>query len=60
MVLILKERATPEQVAEMLQVFGTYIKLAVDVERKVVAGGGELHHDCEQALLDAVQYNIAH
>ena len=52
MVLILKERATPEQIAEMLQVFGTYIKLAVDVEREVVAGGGELHHDCEQALLD--------
>jgi len=52
MVLILRERATPEQVAEMLQVFGTYIKLAVDVEREVVAGGGELHYDCEQALLD--------
>jgi hypothetical protein len=52
MVLILTARATPEQVAEMLQVFGTYIKLAVDVERQVVAGGGELHYDCEQALLD--------
>jgi hypothetical protein len=52
MVLILKEQATPEQVAEMLQVFGTYIKLAVDVKRQVVAGGGELHYDCEQALLD--------
>jgi len=52
MVLILTAQATPEQVAEMLQVFGTYIKLAVDVEREVVAGGGELHYDCEQALLD--------
>ena len=52
MILILKERATPDQVAEMLSVFGTYIKLAVDVERQVVAGGGELHSDCEQALLD--------
>jgi hypothetical protein len=52
MVLILKEQATPEQIAEMLQVFGTYIKLAVDVERQVAAGGGELHYDCEQALLD--------
>ena len=52
MVLILKKRATPEQVAEMLQAFETYVKLAVDVERELVAGGGDLHHDCEQALLD--------
>jgi hypothetical protein len=52
MILILKERATPDQVAEMLQALGTYIKLAVDVEREVVAGGGDLHYDCEQALLD--------
>ena len=37
MVLILKGRATPEQVAEMLQVFETYIKLAVDVEREIVS-----------------------
>jgi hypothetical protein len=50
-ILVLRERATPEQVAVMLQVYGTFIKLAVDVEREVVAGGGELHPDCEQALL---------
>jgi len=40
MILILTARATPELVAEMLQVFGTYIKLAVDVERQVVVGVG--------------------
>jgi len=51
-ILVLRERATPEQVAVMLQVYGTFIKLAVDVERAVMAGGGELHSDCEQALLD--------
>ena len=52
MIVILRDRATPDQVAEMLQAFGTYIKLAVDVEREIVAGGGDLHYDCEQALLD--------
>jgi Protein of unknown function (DUF5674) len=52
MIAILTERATPDQVAEMLKPFGTYIKLAVDVERAVVAGGGDLHYDCEQALLE--------
>lgn len=49
---ILRERATPKQVAEMLAELKTYIKLAVDVERGVAAGGGEWHADCEQVLLD--------
>lgn len=50
---LLRERATPEQIAEMLEELETYIKLAVDVERGIVAGGGEWHADCEQVLLDA-------
>lgn len=36
----------------MLEPLGTYIKLAVDVERGVLAGGGEYHADCEEALLE--------
>ncbi len=48
---LLRSRATPEQVAEMLQELATYIKLAVDVERQTVAGGGEWHADCEQLLI---------
>jgi hypothetical protein len=49
---VLRERATPEQVAEMLEELKTYIKLAVDVQRGIVAGGGEWHSDCEQILLN--------
>lgn len=52
MIMILREPATPEQIAAMLDTLGSYIKLAVDVERELVAGGGELHVDCEQALLE--------
>ncbi len=52
MLLILRNRAPSEQIEQMLEVFGSYIKLAVDVEREVVAGGGEMHADCEQALLN--------
>ena len=48
---ILRERATAEQVSEMLQALQTYIKLAVDIERHVVAGGGTMHADSETALL---------
>ena len=52
MIHVIKERVTPQQTNEMLEMLQTYIKLAVDVRRKVVAGGGALHADCEAALLD--------
>ena len=51
-ILIVREPATTDQIDEMMQTLGSYIKLAVDVERGILAGGGELHADCEQALLD--------
>ena len=35
----------------MLQDLGAYIKLAVDVQRGILAGGGVLHADCESWLL---------
>jgi hypothetical protein len=50
-ILLLHEPATQKQIAEMLETLNSYVKLAVDIERELVAGGGELHADCEQALL---------
>jgi len=49
---IIRDRATPAQIADMMQTLQTYIKLAVDVDREILAGGGEMHADCERALLD--------
>jgi hypothetical protein len=51
MIHLLRSRATKQQVAEMLQELQTYIKLAVDVRREILAGGGGLHADCESVLL---------
>ena len=51
-ILIIREPATTDQIDEMMQTLGSYIKLAVDVGRGILAGGNELHADCEQALLD--------
>lgn len=51
MIQIIRNRATPEQMRKMLEPLGIYIKLAVDVNRNILAGGGELHADCEQTLL---------
>ena len=52
MMLLLHEPATHKQIADMLETLSSYVKLAVDIERELVAGGGELHVDCEQALLE--------
>jgi hypothetical protein len=49
---ILRQRATPGQVREMLKQLESYVKAAVDVRRGVLAGGGEYHADCEAALLE--------
>jgi hypothetical protein len=50
-IVIVREPATPSQIAEMRTDLGSVIKLAVDLERYILAGGGELDADCEQALL---------
>ena len=52
MINLIQERATQEQLEEMLEILSSYIKLAVDIERGILAGGGELHADCEAVLLD--------
>ena len=52
MIHLIRDRATTEQIDEMLKTLGTYIKLAVDIERGILAGGGQLHADCEGILLE--------
>jgi hypothetical protein len=49
---ILRQTPTTQQLEEMLEAQGDFIKLAVDQRRRVLAGGGEMHADCEVALLD--------
>ena len=52
MIHVIVEQATPQQLQEMLEELKMYIKLAVDVRRRIVAGGGALHADCETALIE--------
>jgi hypothetical protein len=49
---IIRQVAREKETREMLEELKTYIKLAVDVERGILAGGGEYHADCEEALLE--------
>jgi hypothetical protein len=50
---ILREPATRQQMLEMLQANRFYIKTAVDVRLQLLAGGGAMHSDCEEALIDS-------
>jgi hypothetical protein len=49
---IVIKKAKPEEITEMLEVYPGMIKLAVDTRRDILAGGGEMHADCEKLLLD--------
>jgi hypothetical protein len=49
---IIRDHFTPEQMKDMLEMLQTYVKLAVDIERGALAGGGAMHADCEAVLLN--------
>ena len=52
MIYLLKEKATPSQVREMLEQDENMIKIVIDIRRRYLSGGGEMHADCESVLLD--------
>ena len=51
MIHLLDRPATPRQVREMLEVYPILVKIVVDIRRRLLAGGGEMHADCEALLL---------
>lgn len=53
-VLLLSAPVSHQELAELVVVgFGDMVKLVVDVERTVVALGGQMHADGEQVLLES-------
>jgi len=52
MIHLLRAPATDQQIREMLEVHETYIKVAVDIQRGALVGGGEFHADCESVLIE--------
>ena len=51
MIVLLREPATPRQIARMLEDWKVLIKVVVDVRQEVAAGGGEVHVDGAAQLL---------
>jgi len=50
-VVILKEKPTEEQLAQIAEEFNDYAKIVIDLNREIVAAGGQLHTDGEDLLL---------
>jgi hypothetical protein len=51
MIHLISQKATRQQIDEMLEELAPVIKLAVDMHRQILAGGGEMHADCESVLI---------
>jgi len=52
-IAIISERIVRKELARLVDAyFGDMVKIVVDVQREVVAVGGELHADAEQLLLE--------
>lgn len=52
MIHVLKEKTTLTQIQDMLQEYEGMIKIVVDIRRRILSGGGEMHADCESVLLE--------
>ncbi len=52
-VLLLTERISTAELRRLVTRFEEMVKYVVDVERRALAIGGELHADAERVLLDA-------
>jgi hypothetical protein len=50
-VLFICRKATKEEIQEMSKILQSYIKVAVDISKGVLAGGGALHAECESILI---------
>jgi hypothetical protein len=50
---VFTQKATKPQINDMLEAHGTYLKVAVDIERRILVGGGEFHSDCEAYLIQS-------
>lgn len=51
MLIVIKKRAAKEEIKKMAEDLDGYIKVVIDIEKKILTGGGERHVEGEQKLL---------
>ncbi|MCR4263109.1 MAG: DUF5674 family protein [Candidatus Roizmanbacteria bacterium] len=52
MIITKSEPYTKEEIERLLEVFDTYIKTVIDIERKICSAGMDRHFEGEQLLLE--------
>lgn len=52
MIIVLKDKATKDQIDEASREFLTYIKVVIDIKREIASIGGKFHADAEKILLE--------
>jgi hypothetical protein len=52
-VLVLEQRIEPAVLRRLVERFEDMVKLVADVERRLIAIGGEMHSDAEEVLLES-------
>jgi hypothetical protein len=58
--IVLQDKATEEQIADVSEHFEGYIKVVVDIKKKIACAGADRHFDEEQELirLGSIQSNL--
>jgi hypothetical protein len=51
MIIVLSQKATEKQFKKAREVYKDYIKVVIDIEKNIMAVGGEYHIDCEEVLI---------
>lgn len=51
-IMLREKKATKEEIKKMSYEYGSYIKVVVDIEKEILCGGGAMHYDDEQLLLE--------
>ena len=49
--MVLDRKITPDEFEKAREIYKDYIKTVIDVERNILAVGGEYHIDCEEVLI---------
>lgn len=52
MIIILTKKATEDELRKIQTEYGSFVKVVVDIEKEILAGGAAMHYDEERALLE--------
>ena len=51
-IAVISDAATSKQLKDMVLCYGDLIKLAIDIEQKILSGGGAWHRQCKAVLVE--------